>query len=80
MKKTEATSFLLDYREKHFSDDKVEEYERKKFEKAIGIRKKTISDFKKEFIFKKVEGGIQIEEYLGKDSEIVIPPLIGRTT
>ena len=75
--KAQLTAALLEYKRKTYtvaSQDKLAEF---KTEKALGLTKMTVSDYKKLFKWEDVEGGISILQYISKDAEVVIPETIG---
>ena len=74
----QVISFLMDYKQKHYTFEKLEKEENHKIEKSLGIREKTIADWKKIYIFEKCRGGIVINNYKGDDDYVVIPKAIGK--
>ena len=47
------TAFLLDYKNQNYSSKKQEKFADEKVEKELGIKEKTLSDWKKVFLFEK---------------------------
>ena len=76
----EVIAVLLDYRNKHYSEEKVETHKEKQTEKEIGLREKTYHDWQKEFRFSESpleSGALVIKEYRGKEASVLIPGQIG---
>ena len=67
----EITNRLIEYQNKLYPIEKVFEMQNVEMEKAIGIREKTLADYRKEFGLNK--DGDTIKSYKGKGSMAVIP-------
>ena len=72
-------AFLIDYKSLNYSVETEEKYETQKFEKELGIRKRTVADWKKIFQFEKYGDGIIINRYIGGENAIEIPAQIGKS-
>ena len=57
----EASAMLMEYKNKIYPTKVVEKIEQQAFEKEIGVRKKTVDDYKKIFKFSVIDGGICIK-------------------
>ncbi len=74
----EAVAVLLDYKHSHFSPEFLEKYAAEQTEKELGLRPRTIAEWRKTFdLSDDGQGGIIIKKYWGKDTEVVIPDTIG---
>ena len=71
------TAFLLDYKNRNYSSKKQEKFAGKKVEKELGIKEKTLSDWKKVFLFEKSGEELIIKNYKGTDEIVIIPESIG---
>lgn len=69
----EFRAVLLSYKNEKYSADALEKIENIEMEKALGIRKKTISDFRKIFKLSERDGVYHITGYKGKETSLVIP-------
>ncbi len=71
----EITAMLLDYKHLHFTDEYLEQRETDKFEKEVGIKERTLTEWKKIYQLgeDKESGGYAIKKYNGTDTEIMIP-------
>jgi hypothetical protein len=71
-------SFLVDYKEKHFSREETENYFKDQTEKEIGIKERTLAEWRKIF---RIDLGTRkaayISGYYGKDSVVLIPAKVG---
>jgi hypothetical protein len=73
----EITNRLIEYQNKLYPIEKVFEMQNEEMEKAIGIREKKLSDYRKEFKISKDEDGLyQIKEYKGNATTVEIPGTI----
>ena len=71
------TAFLLDYKNRNYSSEKQEKFADEKVEKELGIKEKTLSDWKKVFLFEKSGDELIIKGYKGNDETVIIPENIG---
>lgn len=75
----EATAILLDYRKRTFSEEFLEKYENDKLQKDLGLKERTIADWKKIFsLGDDGDDGYIILGYKGKDVNVDIPEKIGK--
>lgn len=74
----EASAMLIEYKNKSYSIEAAAKIERQTFEKEIGIRKKTVDDYKRMFQFSVGDDCICIKKYLGKSTTVEIPDTIGK--
>lgn len=73
----EITALVLDYRNKYFSDEQLEEIRTEIFEKKTGLAEMTEKDWKAIFSCKTVGGNITISKYKGDDTVVTVPDMIG---
>ncbi len=78
MDASECLSCLMDYKNSNYTVRELDDAEKTRTDKALGIREYTIADWKKLYRFKKNDEGIVITEYIGSESNIAIPSYIGR--
>ncbi len=71
----EITAMLLDYKHRHFTDEYLEQRETDKFQKEVGIKERTLAEWKKIYQLgeDKESGGYILKKYNGTDTEIMIP-------
>ena len=75
---TTVTAFLVDYKAEHYSAEKQQEIEDDKIEKELGFKKRTVADWKKIFKFETVNDEITITGYIGSETTVEIPEMIGK--
>ena len=75
----EASAILLEYKKQQYSIADIDKIETEKFEKAIGAKKLTLDDYKRMFKCKNENGGVIIEKYVGEDTYVEVPDVIGKT-
>ncbi len=78
-KDTALKASLLEY-SKHFTDNDRENQKRaeqRNLEKAIGLRKLTVADYRKLFVLRNYDDYIEIGKYKGSDETVIIPDKIG---
>ena len=73
-----VTAKILEYRDKYFSDDAIEQIKTEKYEKANGIVERTEKEWKEIFSFKVTDGCVTIRRYKGEDTDVVVPDMIGK--
>ncbi|MBR3819145.1 MAG: leucine-rich repeat domain-containing protein [Clostridia bacterium] len=76
--KTELTAILLDYKNKHYSEDALAKNEKKKQEKSLDISNISLSDWKEIFKISTVGESATISGYKGNDKSVVIPEFVGK--
>lgn len=75
----EASAILLDYRTKNFTEEFLADYENDKLQKKLGLKERTVADWKKIFrIGDDGNGGYRILGYKGEDVSFEIPEKIGK--
>ena len=74
----EIKGLLLDYKETRYSATEIEKEKKDKIEKALGIKERTIADWKKLFTFITTDGEITIKSYKGTDPIVAVPEFIGK--
>lgn len=75
---TTVTAFLVDYKAEHYSAEKQQKIEDDKIEKELGFKKRTVADWKKIFKFETVNDKITITGYIGNETTVEIPEMIGK--
>lgn len=70
-------SCLLEIKNNNFTRKQIERYEQIKLEKRMGIRSKTITEYKKEFSYTVDNDEITITSYKGDEVDVIIPEAIG---
>jgi hypothetical protein len=73
---TEASSILIAYKNKLYPASRIEEIEQVKFEKAIGLKEYTISDWRKTFKLRNFSDSIIVSGYKIKSENVFIPDSI----
>ncbi|MDE6731673.1 MAG: leucine-rich repeat domain-containing protein [Oscillospiraceae bacterium] len=79
--KTECTAFLLEFKNKNFNLAEERVKAEKKIERELNASPNSVSELKKLWSCKKREdGGLIITSYKGKQTEVVVPERIGKST
>lgn len=73
------TSLLIDYKNKNYTAEDIENIEIEKTEKELGFRDRTPSDWRKLFKIAYWEGSAYINGYKSKEKTAEIPSQIGKT-
>ena len=76
--RVEIKAFLIDYKSRHYTLEQLEELEEKRTEKELGMRERTVADWRKIFRFRYADDGIVITGYIGDESDVIIPERIGK--
>jgi len=76
-KQSEMAAFLLNYKETAFDRITVEKEQREEFEKELGYKERTVSDWRNIFKFSVKNGEAIISGYKGEDETLIIPDQIG---
>ena len=76
----ELKNVILDYKAKAYSIETQNKLEDIQTEKALGVRRLTVADYKKMFTLREVDEGYCVAEYKGSDSHVAIPATIGSKT
>lgn len=72
--------FLLNWKLEHFSPEQQEKLMRRQEEIELGIRKRTVAEWKELWDWAKMEdGNIQLRKYKGNEESPSIPEIIGKT-
>ncbi|MCI6582033.1 MAG: leucine-rich repeat domain-containing protein, partial [Oscillospiraceae bacterium] len=71
-----ASAHILEYRNRHFTTEQIEEYEKDKSEKELGIKERTEADWRRIFDFTLKYGEVIIDGYKGRKTEMIIPDMI----
>ena len=76
----EIYALLLDYKNKNFSSDFVDKHTNDKIEKEIGIKERTLTEWKKIYTLEDDDknGGYILKSYKDENKEIIIPDTIGK--
>ena len=76
----EINAILLDYKNKNFSSDFVDKHTNDKIEKEIGIKERTLTEWKKIYTLENDDknGGYILKSYKDENQEIIIPYTIGK--
>lgn len=77
-KSTELTAILLEYKEKGYSKAQIEQEREELIEKELGIKERTVADWKEIFTFKVTDGTVVINSYKGKEAVVEVPEFIGK--
>ena len=73
--KTNITAFLLEYKAKHYSAQKIEKNAQDNEDKELGLKEKTLAEWRKVFALSSGKE-IILERYKGKDAVVYIPAQI----
>ncbi len=73
----QMTAFLLDYKNSGYSHEELEAAENEKFEKELGIREFSETEWRRVFEFTVSGGAVTITSYLGSSPTLEIPAYIG---
>ena len=73
----EANSVLLNYKNEHFTRDEIEREEKSSLKKSLGLKNKTIADYKRLFKYQEKEGKIIIKGLKLREKYVEIPEKIG---
>ena len=76
-KQSEMVAFLLKYKETAFDRNAVENAQQEELEKELGIKERTLSDWRKIFKFSIKNSEVIISGYKGEDETLIIPDRIG---
>ncbi|MDO5148537.1 MAG: DUF6273 domain-containing protein [Oscillospiraceae bacterium] len=73
---SELTARILEYRNKYFSAELIDRIETDKMEKELGLKERSLTDWRKIFSFEECEEEIKITRYKGFDKDVTIPDTI----
>lgn len=80
VEKVNIRHFAVDLKNKTYSPEKLEKLQTIQEEKDLGLRALTVSDWKKLWIYKKLEdGSLCLTFYKGDDPNLIIPEKIGNS-
>lgn len=74
----EITGILLDYKNSKYSSEKTKKVKTDKIEKSLGVKERTVSEWKELFNFKVTDGEITIKSYKGTEPVVEVPEFIGK--
>lgn len=69
----EMTNILIEYQNRLYPSEKIENMREIEFEKEMGMREKTLADYKKIFSIKKGNGVYIITKYKDENPTVVVP-------
>ncbi len=69
----EMEAMLLDYKNAHFSAEYMEQWERDRLDKALGIKEYTRRELSRSFQLVKTNGEYGIKRYRGSDTTVIVP-------
>ena len=69
----EITSRLIEYKQKLYPPEKIEELQETQFEKEFGLLEKTLADYRKDFKIFKTDNCYKITGYKSQNPDVVIP-------
>ncbi|MBP1548053.1 MAG: leucine-rich repeat protein [Oscillospiraceae bacterium] len=76
---TELTALILDIKNKYFTADDVEKMEMDKIEKDMGLKERTLTEWKKTYtLADDGNGGYIIRGYKGEETDIIVPDVIAK--
>lgn len=76
----EAIALLMEYKNKYYSPKDIDNIEQAKQDMDLGIKERTVAEWRKIFKCTIQNGCVTITEYRGTDIEITIPEKIGKNT
>lgn len=76
----EMEAALLEFKAKLFKPADIERVKEKETDIALGIKARTVGEWKKLFGFEKTEDGLIITAYKGEEEIVEVPAMIGKDT
>lgn len=76
----EMEAALLEFKAKLFKPADIERVKEKETDIALGIKARTVGEWKKLFRFEKTEDGLIITAYKGEEEIVEVPAMIGKDT
>ena len=70
-------AYLMAYKEKHFSQQYIEDWHTDRVEKELGFKERTAKDWKEIFKYSVADGIVRISGYKKEESVVEIPETIG---
>ena len=74
----ELKTLILNYINQKYSEEQQEAYENDKSDKELGLKKRTLADWKKIYIFSVYGDEAVIKGYKGSATEVIVPEKIGK--
>ena len=71
---------LMNYKDNHFERKALDRIYRENEEKDLGIREKTVADWRKTYKFSISSGSVRISGYKGNEQTVYVPEKIGKNT
>lgn len=69
---------LLNYKDNHYSKNDIEENAASNRDKTLGIKPRSVAEWRKIYSFIYVDGGVGIKSYLGDEETVSVPDYIGK--
>lgn len=76
----EVIALLMEYKNKHYPPKSVESIEKVKQDMDLGIKERSVAEWRKIFKCTIQDGCVTITEYRGTDADVIIPEKIGKNT
>ena len=76
--RTNLMVYLLNYKKKNFTSQQIQDADEENAEKELGIKEKSVADWRKIFKFSISDGCVEIIAYKGIEAVVVIPEKIGK--
>ena len=73
-----VSAFLLDYKNKNYTVEKQEKHENDKLDKELGLKERTLAEWKKIYLFDVNGDEATITGYKGLDLNVIIPSSIAK--
>ena len=78
-KAVKISALVLQEKARRFNKEKIDTFEENKLDKALGLKKLSVADWKKIYKFTAENGEVTITKYLGNDTVVEIPEMIGKS-
>lgn len=75
---TNLMAYLLNYKKENFTSQQIQTVVEKSVEKELGIKEKSVADWRKTFKFSISGGCVEVISYKGTQTNVVIPERIGK--
>lgn len=76
--KPNLVAYLLNYKKENFTSQQIRDADEEVVEKELGIKEKSVADWRKTFKFSISGGCVEIIGYKGTETNVVIPEKIGK--
>lgn len=73
----EIKGLLIAFKEKVFKSEDIEKIVNRKMDIELGVKKRSVAEWKQLFALEKVDGGLMITSYKGEDEIVEVPEEIG---